>query len=159
MCPWCCSGTKWLAHGLDGRDPAVGGATVLRERAALYEGPAASSAGHRFRDEGGRGSFREGRQRLDRSSRRMQRGPRRRTSLQPSSARTLAWIAPPAPIARERWAIRGHQGTRRRSSPRTGSPGRVTGCPPSHPFLVPIERIAPGIPENDDLIQEGALVR
>ena len=23
MCPWCCSGTKWLTHGLDGRDPAV----------------------------------------------------------------------------------------------------------------------------------------
>jgi hypothetical protein len=30
---------------------------------------------------------------------------------------------------------------------------------PSHPVLVPIERIAPGVPEDDDLIQEGALVR
>jgi hypothetical protein len=25
---------------------------------------------------------------------------------------------------------------------------------PSHPLLVPIERIAPGVPEDDDLIQE-----
>jgi site-specific recombinase XerC len=23
MCPWSCGGTKWLTHGLDGRDPAV----------------------------------------------------------------------------------------------------------------------------------------
>jgi hypothetical protein len=30
---------------------------------------------------------------------------------------------------------------------------------PSHPLLVPIEHIAPGVPEDDDLIQEGALVR
>jgi hypothetical protein len=33
-----------------------------RERAMHFGGPAASSAGHRLRDEGGRGSFRQGRQ-------------------------------------------------------------------------------------------------
>jgi hypothetical protein len=30
-------------------------------------------------------------------------------------------------------------------------------CPPSRPFLVPIERIAPGSPEDDNLIQEVSL--
>jgi hypothetical protein len=57
------AGGSGSRHGLDGRDPAVGGITALRERAAHYGGIAASSEGHRFRDEGGRGSFREGGQR------------------------------------------------------------------------------------------------
>jgi hypothetical protein len=32
------------------------------------------------------------------------------------------------------------------------------GMDPSRPFLAPIERIAPGVPEDDDLVQELALV-
>jgi hypothetical protein len=37
MCLWCCRGTKWLTHGLDGRDPAVGGATAHESGLCIME--------------------------------------------------------------------------------------------------------------------------
>jgi hypothetical protein len=37
MCPWCCSGTKWLTHGLDGRDRTVGGATAHESGPRIME--------------------------------------------------------------------------------------------------------------------------
>jgi hypothetical protein len=40
-----------------------------------------------------------------------------------------------------------------------GFVGGGPGLPPSHPLLVSIERIASGVPEDDDLLQEFALVR
>jgi hypothetical protein len=40
-----------------------------------------------------------------------------------------------------------------------GFVGEGPGLPPSRPLMVSIERIAPGIPEDDDLFQECALVR
>jgi hypothetical protein len=40
-----------------------------------------------------------------------------------------------------------------------GEPLGFIEFPLSHPLLVPIKRIAPGVPEDDDLIQELALVR
>jgi hypothetical protein len=51
----------------------------------------------------------------------------------------------------------GHQGFVL-SDNRLGLMAEGHGMDPSRPLLAPIERIAPGVPEDDNLVQELALV-